>query len=194
MKKITLFIAAILAVACTSKNNQEAVQTEEVQVATECVVADSVEITALEDDFTPSESDEGTGYAYKWVSFATDFAKAGKTLDASYDGLALTFVGEPFQFRFQVESFDADGNAKDNITAVYWLTGEHSGQEPVLVTLDSVAVNKTYKDETTIAFKLPAEITERFADGNAGLHVHFGGQGSTGDMVVSKAVLFQTAK
>ncbi|MBE6312804.1 MAG: hypothetical protein E7076_06600 [Bacteroidales bacterium] len=195
MKKITMFIAAVLAVACTSKNNnQEAVQAEEVQVETTCAAADSVEIAALEYDFTPSESDGGTGYAYKWVSFATDFAEKGKSLDATYDGLALTIVGEPYQFRFQVESFDADGNAKDNISSVYWLTGEHSGTEPVLATLDSATVKKTYKDETTVVFQLPAEITERFADGNAGMHIHFGDQGSAGDMVISKAVLFQTKK
>ncbi len=200
MKKLTLILAVVLAASCSSKkNNAEAEaaltceQTEQQIDATQLQMTSPIEITALEQDYQPLVSeDNAAGYAYKWVSFATDFAREGKTLNGTYNGLALTFVGEPFQFRFQVESFDADGNAKDNICPVYWLNGQHT--DPVLTTLDGSTVANTCNEETTVYFELPAEITERFADGNAGMHIHFGDQGSAGDLVISKAYLFQVAK
>jgi len=175
MKKITLLVVAALATVSAFAFN---------------LPADNVRLYSMEQTYAPSAADEGTGYAYTYVSLASDFEDAEKTLDGTYDALALKVKGEVFQFRFQSESF-IEGTAQGDHTTVTWLNGEHETE--LVVTPLEGTVENTYSDATFIYVKLPSDYAARFNNNDACFHVHFGGQGSTGNLEISEAYIFKSS-
>ena len=170
MKKIPLLVVAAFVAMCSFAYE---------------LPSDAVRIYNLEQTFAPGD---GGSYKYTTVFVAADFEDADEVLSEAYNGLALTFTGEIYQLRFDVESF-VEGVAQANNTPVTWIHNDDDGN--VILTSLEGTVPATAETETTVYLKLTDDILERFADGDAIFHVHYGDQGSTGSLTITEAYLFK---